>query len=36
VAIKERVNFAFRAEFQNILNHPWFALILCAEAPVSR
>ena len=26
VAIKDRVNFAFRAEVQNILNHPWFAL----------
>jgi hypothetical protein len=25
-AIKERVNIAFRAEAQNILNHPWFAL----------
>jgi hypothetical protein len=26
VAIKDRVNFAFRAEVQNVLNHPWFAL----------
>jgi hypothetical protein len=26
VAIKERVNVAFRAEVQNIFNHPWFAL----------
>jgi hypothetical protein len=26
VAIKDRVNFAFRAEVQNIFNHPWFAL----------
>jgi hypothetical protein len=26
VAIKEHVNIAFRAEVQNILNHPWFAL----------
>jgi hypothetical protein len=26
VAIKEHLNVAFRAEVQNILNHPWFAL----------
>ena len=26
VAIRDRVNFAFRAEAQNIFNHPWFAL----------
>jgi hypothetical protein len=26
VAIRNRVNFAFRAEAQNIFNHPWFAL----------
>jgi len=26
VAIKERANFAFRAEVQNLFNHPWFAL----------
>jgi hypothetical protein len=26
VSIKDRVNVAFRAEAQNIFNHPWFAL----------
>lgn len=26
VAIRDRVNLAFRAEAQNIFNHPWFAL----------
>jgi hypothetical protein len=26
VAIRDRVNIAFRAEAQNIFNHPWFAL----------
>jgi hypothetical protein len=26
VSIKDRVNIAFRAEAQNIFNHPWFAL----------
>jgi hypothetical protein len=26
VSIKDRVNIAFRAEVQNIFNHPWFAL----------
>jgi len=26
VVIKDRVNFAFRAEAKNIFNHPWFAL----------
>ncbi|MGA2672782.1 MAG: TonB-dependent receptor [Terracidiphilus sp.] len=26
VSVKERVNFAFRAEVQNLFNHPWFAL----------
>jgi hypothetical protein len=26
ISIKERVNFAFRAEAENVFNHPWFAL----------
>ena len=26
VSIKDRVNFAFRAEAENLFNHPWFAL----------
>jgi hypothetical protein len=26
VSIKDRVNFAFRAEAENVFNHPWFAL----------
>jgi hypothetical protein len=26
VVVKDRVNFAFRAEAENVFNHPWFAL----------
>ena len=26
ISIKDRVNFAFRAQAQNLFNHPWFAL----------
>jgi hypothetical protein len=26
VSVKERVNFTFRAEAQNVFNHPWFAM----------
>ena len=26
VAVKDRVNFTFRAEAQNVFNHPWFSL----------
>ena len=26
ISIKDRVNFAFRAQAQNVFNHPWFAL----------
>jgi hypothetical protein len=26
ISIKDRVNFAFRAEAENVFNHPWFAL----------